>query len=79
MAGPVGVPPEIRRAAEAEADALWAAIEKDMPDSVDLSLVKPHVTGALLIAFSQGALLVSRRGVEALQQISDKKPRQPRN
>jgi hypothetical protein len=75
-----GEPPEVTQAAEAEADALWAALEKDMPDSIDLKLVKPHVVEALRLAFSRGTLLVMQRGMETLKEISDKeKARRPVN
>jgi hypothetical protein len=58
-------PPEIAKEAAASADALWAAIEKDMPaDSLALDAVKSRVIEALRIAFSRGALLVSLRGME---------------
>jgi hypothetical protein len=67
---PTGEPPEITRAAEAEAEKLWAAIAGTVPDSVDLTLVKPHVIQALRNAFSRGALLVSETGIETIEKLN---------
>lgn len=64
-----GVPPEVAKEAEAVAEALWKILAEDMPDAVDLSVVKPRVMTALVLAFCQGALVVTQRGVETLAQI----------
>jgi hypothetical protein len=77
---PHGVPPEIVQAAEAEAERLLKAIEKDMPDSVDLTLVKPRVMQALVLAFCRGTLLFVDRAIDEVKRISDDlPPRRPIN
>jgi hypothetical protein len=64
MYGLTGVPPEIVKAAKAQAEELWSAL--DMSDSVDLSLVKPRVIQTLVLAYCHGALVVAQAGVETL-------------
>jgi hypothetical protein len=74
-----GVPPEIVKAAEENAEAVWAMLEKDLPDSVDLKVVKPHVISALVLTFVRAVSFIALPGIRALKQITDKKPRLPRN
>jgi hypothetical protein len=73
-----GGPPEVTKAGRDEAEALWAALENDMPDSFDLNVVKPRVMEALFLAFCRGALLISQRGMDVLKLI-DEEARKPIN